>query len=203
MHARRVSSHVKRINKRKSERDPPVAVIGNIAAPTVSQSLNQRTFLNSYLPIALENGWITPGAPDFEFNSVIETVGSRVNTYDIKASNVIAVVGIVTDNNISSNNVSISFVLSNGRVIGPHNLTTDPSTAGNIFYVLSPTFLAFAQTNRPLGTTVILDTPINAPITGITVADGNLQGSIYLTTITLIGGGIQPNPNYALFGQSR
>ncbi|UPW41436.1 hypothetical protein [Dipodfec virus UA04Rod_2041] len=63
MHARRVSRCVRRINKSKRQRDPPVAVIGNIACPVSTQSINKRDFVNNILPLALKNRWITTPVP--------------------------------------------------------------------------------------------------------------------------------------------
>lgn len=104
MHARRV---LKRYNSRKSERDPPIASIGNLFSPTVSRSITQDDFLRYYLPIAIENNWIKP--PTFQYKyDIAQTTPGLV----IPLSNASSL--FVRDIAVDTNSTIIRFNLADG-----------------------------------------------------------------------------------------
>lgn len=49
---------IHRYNKRKSQRNPPAAIISNNCNPTTSISIDRRFFFNYVYDTALSNGWI-------------------------------------------------------------------------------------------------------------------------------------------------
>lgn len=81
MNEKYVSRCEKRINRRKRTRDPPVAVIGNIASPVHPVSIDERIFRNSILPMALANKWIEVNSPDVVGHVENITVAEGTNDF--------------------------------------------------------------------------------------------------------------------------
>lgn len=58
MYGSGASRYANRYNRRKRTRDPPLAVIGNVTSPVHPIGIDERTFRDAYLPMALANQWI-------------------------------------------------------------------------------------------------------------------------------------------------
>lgn len=58
MNANRVYQRIRRTNRSKKQRNPPIASIGNHCNPSLSFKFDERIFRNTILPLAVANKWV-------------------------------------------------------------------------------------------------------------------------------------------------
>lgn len=101
MYPKAVSRAVRRINYRKMQRDPPVAVIGNVCSPVITTSLTEKEFRENILPLAEANNWI-----EYPVYTLIN------NQEDITlTSNIIDTPDFTTELKITRGNMATSTIL--------------------------------------------------------------------------------------------
>lgn len=190
MYARGVSRQIKRINRRKQEREAPAAVITNHCSPTVTRSIDQRDFINNILPIAINNRWLVSTPP------VVDIIGGTMtvsgDTIDFEEGAVIAVMGTFSKYANQSGNFNIYLADGTSRNISLSG--GGGITEVNYRFYISSLFFVRISVSSSDGVYSPINPIIDSPIVRLELTTGTFAGDLTAASLSVIGGDIGPNP---------
>lgn len=191
MHARRVSRSARRVNRDKSEREPPVALIGNITAPTTSIGLTERDFKRSYLPMAIANHWISSSTGSIQFVNLEVENPRSTGIYDLPYEDVIAVYFRVRDGASGSDSeVDVTYQDGTNR----HFSYGDNDTSNDMYYVsVGPlSYMVYDYTGQVNLKQGSYRTAANSFISRISISGGGnlIEQTLEVTRLIFTPGGL-------------
>lgn len=191
MHARRVSRSARRVNRDKSEREPPIAVLGNITAPTTSIGLTERNFKRSYLPMAIANHWISSTPGSIQLVNVSIDNPRTMAPYTLPYDDVVALYLRVRDGT-SGSDAEIDITYKNGFNL--HNSYGDNDTSNDAYYIwVSPLqFIIYDSTGEKTFKSFNYDEAQNSFIDRIYIGGGgsSVEGTLLVTRLIFTPGGL-------------
>lgn len=113
MNANRVYQRIRRTNRSKKQRNPPIASIGNHCNPSLSFKFDERIFRNTILPLAVANKWISVNDNIYMIDTP-QYVEPGTTTAVFTYSDIFAIRFNVTKRSPQPINITIDILYSNG-----------------------------------------------------------------------------------------